>query len=411
MGKLVPMASDLLQPRDGTPPLLSTPAEFQAAADLLAGGSGPFAIDTERASGFRYDDRAFLIQVRRRGAGTLLFDPESFRPELSRSLAPVLNGRDWIIHAAATDLPSLAWLDLHPGTLFDTELAGRLAGFEHVNLAAMVEQVFDLHLLKGHGAEDWSQRPLPDGWLNYAALDVEMLLELAEVMAEILDNQDKLNWAEQEFDYIRKQFEDVTEPPTSTWTNLKGIGTLKRPEQLVVARNMWMERDSYAASRDLAAGRVLSNKVIVETARVLPKTPHELSRVRGFPGRNPALVKRWMQVIKRALATPRDSWPRPLPRQEGVPDRRYWSSFYPEEYEVLQAVRADIDDLGAQLDIPGENLIQPASLRAVVWKATNTGEIHDRESLRGVLHGYEVRPWQIEQVTPILTGALLRKAN
>src|SRR5690606_1810952 len=167
------------------------------------------AIDTERASGFRYDDRAFLIQIRRRGAGTLLFEPKSHRPELSRSLGPVLNGQEWIIHAAATDLPSLAWLDLRPGTLFDTELAGRLAGFELVNLAAMVEQIFDLHLLKGHGAEDWSKRPLPEEWLNYAALDVEMLLELADVMAEILDNQGKLGWAEQEFEHIRTQFADV----------------------------------------------------------------------------------------------------------------------------------------------------------------------------------------------------------
>lgn len=186
------MVSDLLQPRDGIPPLLSTPGEFTAAADLLASGTGPFAIDTERASGFRYDDRAFLIQIRRRGSGTLLFDPEQFRPELTQALKPVLNGQEWIIHAASTDLPSLAWLDLHPGLLFDTELAGRLAGFDHVNLAAMVEQIFDLHLLKGHGSEDWSKRPLPESWLNYAALDVEMLLELADVMAEILDQQGKL---------------------------------------------------------------------------------------------------------------------------------------------------------------------------------------------------------------------------
>lgn len=408
---MVVMAHDLLQPRDGVPPLLSTPAEFEAAADLLAGGTGPFALDTERASGFRYDDRAFLIQIRRRGAGTLLFDPESYRPELSRALAPVLNDQEWIIHAAATDLPSLAWLDLHPGRLFDTELAGRLAGFEHVNLAAMVEQVFDLHLRKGHGAEDWSQRPLPEHWLNYAALDVEMLLELADVMAELLDNQGKLGWAEQEFEHIRAQFADVSEPPEQSWTNLKGVRTLKRPEQLVVARTMWMERDSYAASRDIAVGRVLPNKVLVETARVLPQTPQALARVKGFPGRNPALAKRWIQVIRKALASPPKSWPRPLPRESDVPDRRYWSSFHPEEYEVFQAVRADIDDLGAQLDIPGENLIQPASLRAVVWKATNTGEVHDLESLRGVLHGYGVRPWQIEQVEPILSSTLLAVKN
>ena len=403
------MASDLLQPREGTPPLLSTPAEFEAAADVLAGGTGPFAIDTERASGFRYDDRAFLIQIRRRGAGTFLFDPESFRPELSRTLGPVINKQEWIIHAAATDLPSLGWLDLRPGKLFDTELAGRLAGFEHVNLASMVEQIFDLHLRKGHGAEDWSQRPLPDDWLNYAALDVEMLPELADVMAEMLDQQGKLGWAEQEFDHIRSRFADITEPPTPAWTDMKGISTLKRPEQRVVAREMWMERDAYASGRDLAAGRVLSNKVIVETARILPRSPNALAQVKGFPGRNANTVKRWMRIINRALASPRHTWPRPLPRTESVPDRRYWSSFYSEEYEVLQAVRADIDDLGAELDIPGENLIQPASLRAVVWMATNTREIHDHESLMGALHSYNVRPWQMEQVSPILIDGLLSR--
>ncbi|ALC06091.1 ribonuclease D [Corynebacterium deserti GIMN1.010] len=403
------MVSDLLQPRDGVPPLLATPGEFAAAADVLASGTGPFAIDTERASGFRYDDRAFLIQIRRRGSGTLLFDPEQFRPELSRELGPVLNGQDWIIHAAATDLPSLSWLDLHPGLLFDTELAGRLAGFEHVNLAAMVEDIFGLHLLKGHGSEDWSARPLPESWLNYAALDVEMLLELADVMAEILDTQGKLPWAEQEFEHIANQFADVSEPTPSSWTDLKGLSTLKKPEQLVVARDMWLERDSYAASRDLAPGKVLANKVIVEVARTLPSSPAELARVKGFPGRSRGATNRWFRVVVRALKSPRRNWPSSLPRKDGVPDRRFWSSYYPEEYEVLQEVRAHIDDLGADLAIPGENILQPSTLRAVVWMATNSGEIRDPETLKTVLKDFDVRPWQIQQVFPILSDTLLKR--
>ena len=192
----------LTTPRDGLPRVLSTPADFSAAATALAAGQGPVAIDTERASGFRYDDRAFLVQIRRRDVGTLLLDPEGVRPAFTQAFAPVLNGLDWIIHAAPSDLPSLAWLGLYPGTLFDTELAGRLAGFDHVNLAAMTEMLLDVHLAKGHGAEDWSQRPLPADWLAYAALDVELLLELGDTMAEVLDAQGKLDWATQEFDHI-----------------------------------------------------------------------------------------------------------------------------------------------------------------------------------------------------------------
>lgn len=402
------MVSDLLQPRDGTPPLLSTPTEFEAAAEVLANGTGPFAIDTERASGFRYDDRAFLIQIRRRGSGTVLLDPESFRPELTRALGPVINNQEWIIHAAATDLPSLAWLDLHPGMLFDTELAGRLAGFEHVNLAAMVEQIFELHLLKGHGAEDWSKRPLPESWLTYAALDVEMLLGLADVMAEILDSQGKLAWAEQEFRYIMSQFAEVSEPAATTWTDLKGISTLKRPDQLAVARELWMERDSFASSRDLAPGKILPNKVIVEVARTLPRSPADLARTKGFPGRNPAAVKRWFRVVMRALKSAKNTWPTPLPRKDGIPDRRMWSTYYPEEYEVLQEVRSSIDDLGADLAIPGENLLQPATLRTMVWMAVHTQEIGDPESLFEALADYEARPWQIEQVGALLSNALFK---
>ena len=79
------------RPVAGIPPVLSTPDEFTCAAAQLAAGTGPFAIDTERASGYRYDDRAFLVQIRRKGAGTMLFAPEGYREELTTALVPVLN--------------------------------------------------------------------------------------------------------------------------------------------------------------------------------------------------------------------------------------------------------------------------------------------------------------------------------
>ncbi|WP_460490589.1 HRDC domain-containing protein, partial [Corynebacterium nasicanis] len=273
----------LTTPRDGTPRVLSTPGDFAAAASALAAGQGPLAIDTERASAFRYDDRAFLVQIRRRGVGTFLLDPEGHRRDFTRALAPVLNGEDWIIHAAPSDLPSLAWLGLYPGSLFDTEMAGRLAGFDHVNLASMIEMLFDVHLAKGHGAEDWSLRPLPAEWLAYAALDVELLLELGDTMAEILDAQGKLDWASQEFEHIRSGHADITGPTDSTWRTMKGVSSLTRPEQLAVARELWMARESIAVADDRAVSRVLPTKVLIEVARALPRNAAALARVRGVP--------------------------------------------------------------------------------------------------------------------------------
>ncbi|AJE33354.1 ribonuclease D protein [Corynebacterium humireducens NBRC 106098 = DSM 45392] len=396
----------LISPRDGIPRVLSTPADFTAAAAALADGQGPVAIDTERASGFRYDDRAFLVQVRRRDVGTFLLDPEGHRPEFTAALAPALNGLDWIIHAAPSDLPSLAWLGLYPGTLFDTELAGRLAGFDHVNLAAMTEMLLDVHLAKGHGAEDWSQRPLPADWLAYAALDVELLLELGDTMAEILDHQGKLEWASQEFEHIRRTHATITGPTETTWRDVKGISTLGRPEQLAVARELWMTRESIAVAEDLAVGRVLPNKVLIEVARTLPRTGRDLARVKGFPARRRSAVSFWGEVVERALTSNPRTWPKRERPPRGLPSRQAWSNEYPDSYARYSAARDTIDELSAELEIPTENILRPATLREVAWAATNGREIRSPLELPDMLRAHDAREWQIDLTYPILQDAL-----
>ena len=182
-----PEATPLLAPADGVPELSVNSSEIARAAALLASGDGPFAVDAERASGFRYSNRAYLVQIRRAGAGTVLIDPVNHGGDPVATLAPVaevLATDEWVLHAADQDLPCLAEIGMTPPRLYDTELAGRLAGFDRVNLAAMVQRLLGLGLVKGHGAADWSKRPLPPEWLNYAALDVEVLLELRSAIAD-----------------------------------------------------------------------------------------------------------------------------------------------------------------------------------------------------------------------------------
>ncbi len=163
----------------------------------LAGGSGPVAMDSERASGFRYGQRAYLVQICREGSGTFLIDPIAL-PDLS-GVAAAIADAEWILHAASQDLPCLAEVGLVPRTLFDTELAGRLLGRDRVGLAALVESELGVTLAKEHSAADWSTRPLPEPWLRYAALDVEYLIELREVLGEALQEAGKGEWARQEF--------------------------------------------------------------------------------------------------------------------------------------------------------------------------------------------------------------------
>src|SRR5690606_3538052 len=182
----------LTEPRDGIPDVVDDGSALAEAVDAVRSGRGPVAIDAERASGYRYGQRAYLVQVRREGAGTWLIDPVPLE-DLS-GLGQALDGTEWVLHAATQDLPCLAEVGLRPSNLFDTELGARLAGLPRVGLAAVVEHYLKVSLAKEHSAVDWSTRPLPEPWLRYAALDVELLVELREAVAEDLQQQGKLEW-------------------------------------------------------------------------------------------------------------------------------------------------------------------------------------------------------------------------
>ncbi|MCW2681075.1 MAG: ribonuclease, partial [Frankiales bacterium] len=249
----------LLAPREGVPPVVETGAALAEVVARFAAGTGPVAVDAERASGYRYSQRAYLVQLRRKGAGTALIDPIGC-PDLSE-LSSVLQDDEWVLHAASQDIPCLAEIGMVPPRVFDTELAGRLAGFERVGLGAMVENVLGLRLEKGHSAADWSTRPLPDSWLVYAALDVEVLVELRDALEEELRAQGKLELAAEEFEAVR-----LAAPPgprTDPWRRTSGIHRMRNRRQLAAARALWEVRDAMARRRDTAPGRILPDAAIV----------------------------------------------------------------------------------------------------------------------------------------------------
>jgi ribonuclease D len=185
---------------DGVPEVVIDERQLMAAAAAIARGTGPVALDAERASGHRYGQRAYLVQLRRAGSGTWLFDPAAC-PDLS-PVAEAIGDAEWVLHAATQDLACLAEVGLRPQRLFDTELGGRLAGLPRVGLGAAVEHYLGLSLAKEHSAVDWSRRPLPEPWLRYAALDVEVLVDLRDAIADDLTEQGMGEWAAQEFDSL-----------------------------------------------------------------------------------------------------------------------------------------------------------------------------------------------------------------
>lgn len=396
-----PAPIPLLEPREGIPPVITDAASLAEVVAAFAAGSGPVAVDAERASGYRYGQRAYLIQMRREGVGTALIDPIAC-PDLS-GLGEALSGVEWVLHAATQDLPCLREIGMVPTGLFDTELAGRLAGFPRVGLGAMVESVLGFVLEKGHSAVDWSTRPLPEPWLRYAALDVELLVDLRNALEKELERQGKLEWARQEFDAIATA--PPAEPRKDPWRRTSGMHKVRRRRQMAAVRELWQTRDRIAQRRDVSPGKVLADAAIVEAALALPPNAHALGSLGGFGHRvGRRQLEQWQAAIDRAKALPEAELPQPGQPVTGPPPPRAWADKDPSAAARLSAARAAVSALAEKLNMPQENLISPDTVRRVCWEPPKPA---DADAIAVAVAGYGARPWQVEQVTPVLVSALV----
>ncbi len=386
--------------RDPLPPVIEDGAPLRAYCEAIAAGSGPVALDAERASGYRYSQRAYLVQVRREGAGTALIDPIPFD-----DLAPLdaaIGDSEWILHAATQDLACLAEIGLTPRQLFDTEHAGRLLNLPRVGLASLVEHYLDRSLAKEHSAADWSTRPLPEPWLVYAALDVEVLIELRDLIAADLEKSGKTEWAAQDFEALLS-FTGAP-PRVEPWRRTSGIHQARGRRALGLVRAIWEARDAIAAERDTTPGRILPDTSILEMARTPPSNLAELKEMKVMRNRGPRrFVSQWHDAIERALATPETELPRTSPRRDGPPPPRAWADKFPEAAVRLGRSREAISALSEEHDLPTENLLAPQLVRALAWEPPDditTASVGD------VLAAGGARRWQIELTAAPLTAAL-----
>lgn len=386
-----PTVKPLDRPAEGVPPVLTTQAEVLALADRLAQASDPIAWDAERASGYRYSQRAYLVQGRRAGVGSFLIDPIEV-PDLS-PLAQACGDAEWVLHAASQDLPCLRELGLVPGgTLFDTELGARIAGYERVGLGYMVEETLGLKLAKEHSAVDWSTRPLPEPWLLYAALDVEVLVELRDQVAARLERDGKLAWAYEEFDAVKSA------PPAPTrldpWRRTSGTHAVRAAHQQAVVRELWLERDRMAIATDIAPGRILPDRAIVAAVKAMPKTLHQLSKVTHFGGshQRPHLDI-WFAAIERARALPPSEYPGKPPKVPGPPAPKMWTERNPAAARRLKAAKALLGELSEKWQIPLENLMQPDAVRRVCWEPLSDV---DPEPVAEQFRQLGARAWQVD---------------
>jgi len=368
----------------------------------LRAGTGPVAVDAERASGYRYGQRAYLVQLRRNGSGTGLIDPVPL-PDLS-VLQDAIADQEWVLHAANQDLPCLAEIGLVPQRIFDTELAARLAGLERVGLGAVVESLLGFSLQKGHSAADWSTRPLPEEWLVYAALDVEVLVDLRDALAAILEEQGKTDWARQEFEAILAAGPPV--PKTDPWRRTSGMHGLRSRRQLGMLRSLWQARDDMARRRDIAPGRVLPDSAMVSAVQADPENEGALLELPVFRGRaNRKLVGQWFGALARGKALPEAELPLHSKPGEGPPPPNRWADRDPAAAARLQVARAGLAEISAKYSVPVDRVLSPDLVRRLMWSPPKPV---DTASVAEVLRAGGARPWQIELTLDVLTDAAAR---
>lgn len=370
--------------------VVDTREAFSKSLEKLALGHGPFAIDAERASGYRYSQRPYLIQIFREGSGVFLLDPPALG-DLS-ALNPLIQNETVILHAALQDLPNLRSHGIEPLTVFDTELAGRLLNLERVGLATLLEIFLDIKLAKKYSDADWSTRPLPQEWLIYAALDVEYLPSLTTLLRQELVKAGKEKIAEAEFQYLLR----VPAKPSRAepWRRLGGIHQLKKPLELSVAKELWLSRDELAQALDLAPNRVLPDRGILLLAKHQPQYFHALHSIEGFNGKySRSEAPRWLEAIKRGQAS--ETKPALRPESTELPPIKAWERRNPEGFVRITEFRQQITALSEQHQIPAENLLTPEFLRQLAW---DTPPASTAESFRSELLALGARPWQVELV-------------
>jgi len=377
-------------------------SDLRAQIRVLSQLEGPIAVDAERASGFKYSNRAYLLQLYRRGGPILLIDPIAVGEKDSsifEALSELLNSAEWVLHAATQDIPCLQDLGLSPKRIFDTELGARIANLDRVGLGSACESLLGIRLAKEHSAVDWSTRPLREDWLNYAALDVDVLIDLRDAVEQTLIDQGKLEWATAEFERL-KSFKVKAYNPDK-WRGMSGLSSVKDAQVLAVAKALWEAREELAIKLDVSPGRLVPDASLVEASTAKHQNRAALAANRKFAGRaSRTYIDTWWKAIERGQAA------RELPAlrapHDGIPNHRSWPQRFPEADARLKNVRAAVVSKADELSLPVENLISPDSIRQLCWQPIG----YDEHNVRAQLLDIGARPWQIDQVAEVITEAL-----
>lgn len=297
---------------------IDTEAGLREALDQLA-GEPRYALDTEFHRERTYWPKAALLQLAWPGH-LILIDP--LEVDLM-PLAELMNSDSLaVLHAATQDLEVLELAcGAAPRRLFDTQIAAGFLGMSTPSLAALHERELGVQLPKGNRLTDWLERPLRPAQLDYAAADVERLLEIYDLLNIQLNARGRLPWAEEEFNILLARDRGPRDP-FEAWRKIKEARHLKGTA-LTIARAIAAWRERRAAEIDQPVRFVLSDIAIVAIAQSAPNDGESLGRVRGVDRgmAKGVLGEQILEAVKEGSAS---DWrpPRPNRSKENGKDMR-----------------------------------------------------------------------------------------
>jgi ribonuclease D len=250
-------------------------------------------------------------------------------------------------------------------------------------------------------------------WLDYAALDVAVLLDIRDGVERLLLESGKLDWAREEFENSLKVF--PAKIKRDPWRRTSGMHQIKSRFELALIRELWLARDKVARDLDIAPGRLLSDSVIVELSRKKPESYEELLKLSIIREKirhddQKSQLKNWWRVLSGAYEMDQDHWPEMRARGDGLPQPRIWRDKFPIAYIHYQHARLNLGAVAQELNIPLENLVSPDLVRRITFDDGQERIYRDLEkskvAIEVALREGNARDWQIRLTSEPLARSL-----
>ena len=329
--------------------------------------SSYITVDTEFMRDQTYWPRLCLVQIADEHEAAAI-DTLAKGIDISPLLNLLTNSRILkIFHAARQDLEIFYRLmGRLPSPIFDTQIAAMVCGFgDSAGYDTLVRKLTDETIDKSSRFTDWALRPLSQRQINYALGDVTHLRQVYIKLNEMLSQNSRHNWMDEELSILRDT-KNYTFEPEDAWRRIKYRAP--KPRFLAILKEVAAWREIEAQNKDIPRNRIVRDESLIEISHHAPKTINDLSRARGLSLKKAegSLGKALLNAVKVGLNVPSENLPEvkrdaPLPKGIGpITDLlKVLLKLKCEKHDVAQKLIATVNDM-EQIAAFGQNANVPA---------------------------------------------------